>query len=389
MLDLLVVGAGPAGRALTHRATRAGLSATLIDPAPQRPWTATYGAWVDDLPVWLPRGCVAAVGRGVVYTPARREVGRDYAILDTAALQETLSGGGAVGVDGVDVIADAAHEVGDTWVTLADGRRLEARVVIDARGNPRPHVADPSMRPSQTAYGVVVRRRSSDPDVGDMVIMDWRGDTGTFCYRVALDDDRVLLEETCLAGHPATTRDVLTERLITRLGTLDPGYSAVGQPISTEWVDFPLLPEAAGWRVRPGEPLRYGARGGMMNPASGYSVAESLRWADIVVDAIRAGEDPRDALWPWQARAVFRLRSAGLRALLTFDDDQLTQFFDMFFTLPDDAVRAYLSGRDDVRGIVTSMSGVFARVDRRMRRRLVRGVAGNVVSDLLGGLRRG
>ena len=48
----------------------------------------------------------------------------------------------------------------------------------------------------------------------------------------------------------------------------------------------------------------------------------------------------------------------------------------MFGTLPDDAVRAYLSGRDDVRGIVTAMSGVFARVDRRMRRRLVRGVAG-------------
>ena len=53
MTDLLVVGAGPAGRALAHRACVAGLAVTVVDPAPDQEWTATFGLFGDDLPLWI------------------------------------------------------------------------------------------------------------------------------------------------------------------------------------------------------------------------------------------------------------------------------------------------------------------------------------------------
>ena len=53
-MDVLVVGAGPAGMALAAQCARRGLRTGLVDPAPQRPWTATYGMWADELPAGLP-----------------------------------------------------------------------------------------------------------------------------------------------------------------------------------------------------------------------------------------------------------------------------------------------------------------------------------------------
>ncbi|WP_405416892.1 lycopene cyclase family protein [Pseudonocardia alni] len=48
--DVLVLGGGPAGRALAAACAEAGLRTTLADPAPERAWTATYCAWPEELP---------------------------------------------------------------------------------------------------------------------------------------------------------------------------------------------------------------------------------------------------------------------------------------------------------------------------------------------------
>src|SRR3546814_10798569 len=60
-------------------------------------------------------------------------------------------------------------------------------------------------------YGIVVERDRAEPilEGADAWFMDWRTDNGarhgeapSFLYAVALDDDRILLEETCLVGRP-------------------------------------------------------------------------------------------------------------------------------------------------------------------------------------------
>ena len=76
--DVLVVGGGPVGRALAAECATGGLATTLVDPTPHAPWRATYGAWLDELPVDLPplaataRGRVVARTSDVLYRTLRR-----------------------------------------------------------------------------------------------------------------------------------------------------------------------------------------------------------------------------------------------------------------------------------------------------------------------------
>ena len=43
--DVVVAGAGPAGRALAAELAARGLDVALVSPSPLRPWTATLSEW--------------------------------------------------------------------------------------------------------------------------------------------------------------------------------------------------------------------------------------------------------------------------------------------------------------------------------------------------------
>ncbi len=356
MTRLLVVGAGPAGRALAHRALAHGLEVTLVDPDPHRAWTATYGMFTDDLPDWLPRTVIACgAPEFVVYTPVRRVLARGYAVLDGPALQRALD------VSGADLETGFVAGLTADSVLLSDGRRLTADAVVDARGNT---AADPAV-PRQRAHGSFHPAPAGPPE---MVLMDWsRAPAGdpSFSYRVDLGDGRRLVEETCLAGNPATGLPELARRNTERAP--DPGRWA------PEEVDFPLYRRAAPWRERGATAA--GAAGGLMHPATGYSLAESLRSADVLAAGLAAGRDPRAVLWTPAARWTHRLRMLGLAVLLGFDGPALTVFFDVFFALPISRQRAYLTGRDDLRGTAAAMWAVFRGLGWRLRLRLLRTTA--------------
>lgn len=356
--DLVVCGAGPAGRALAHRALTLGQSVTIIDPRPEYRWTATYAAWADELPEWVPSHTFAAVvERPAVWTTRRTELDRAYVVFDTAALQDSLDPTGATIITDrvVDIVAPArsgVHALDMPSVRLASGSILPGGRVIDARGIPR----SPE-RAEQTAYGVVIdRERWAEPET---LFMDWRSDNGappdeprSFLYAVPLSDTTILLEETCLAGRPALDTQLLRDRLLHRLRSR--GVTLTGTE-RIERVRFPV----EGGRPRPGY---FGAAGALTHPATGYSIAAALRTADRVA----AG----DSIWPPAARAVNRLRQTGLRALLALPPQDLPIFFDAFFALPIARQRAYLSGRDDLPGTAAAMSALFAALPWRLRRRL-------------------
>ena len=86
--DLAVVGLGPAGRALAHRATAAGLDVVAVDPHPDRRWTPTYAAWCDELPGWLDGHAVAAarVEQPRVWTTREHVLARPYCVLENLSL---------------------------------------------------------------------------------------------------------------------------------------------------------------------------------------------------------------------------------------------------------------------------------------------------------------
>ena len=378
-MDVLVVGGGPAGLALAGACGRLGLATGLVDPAPERPWTATYGMWSRELPRELPTSVVAARAAGRVIALTEHQLGWEYAVLDVPALQSHLTDG----LTGVRIFTGrAVGSPGVGVVDLADGSSLRAAVVIDAGGGARPLHDDPTRNgpAAQTAYGLVIDEEAAAPLIagGDALFMDWRpdhGETGwpTFLYVVPLGGGEVLVEETSLARRPALPLPTLRRRLharLTRHGVVPPNDAR------SEKVSFRVDHS----RHRAAGVLGFGAAAPLIHPATGFSLASSLRLAPRVAAALAAhlpGE-PAKALaaaqktvWPLDARAVHRIRRIGLESLLRMPPADVPGFFEQFFALPESHRWTYLTARDDVRGIVAAMNSLFRASDNPLRRHLV------------------
>ncbi len=357
-----ILGLGPAGRAIASACAAVGLAVTAVDPHPWAPWRATYGGWVDELPDAAPRA--ATVARPTAWTSERQEIPRAYSVLDTVALQQSLD------LSGVRVVTGTANGT-------VDGDLAGARIIIDARG------ASASGRTQQTAYGVVIDRARADSVLdGDAALfMDWRTDHGagpdvppSFLYAVPVGGNRVLLEETSLARRPGLGFDVLAQRLTTRLAGR--GLQLGGdEPV--ERVRFALdtpLP-AREWAGLTPPVVRFGAAAPLIHPASGYSVAATLRLAPQVAAIIASGgtaADVQHLIWSPRARAVHALRLRGLRAVCALSPAEVSEFFAAFFALPVALQRTYLSGREDLAGTAAAMGALFPRLASPTRRRLVR-----------------
>lgn len=367
---LAVVGAGPAGRSLAHRAAAAGIDVVLVDRDPDRVWRSTYATWTDELPRWVdPTAVSHQVDSVAVYSPGHHTLHRGYTVLDTQTLQSSL------GLDGVRVVAGTAMTADAQSVSVSTGTTVRAKVVVDARGSIS------TTGPAQTAYGVFVPAASATPILGDdpAVLMDWRPFDGSdrqprvpsFLYTVPVSPNLTLVEETCLVGHPALSVGTLRERLRTRMNGSGHAIDVDGDDI--ERVHFAVT--GGGGRPWTSRPMTFGAAGGLMHPATGYSVATSMRCADDVVAAIERDDNPGSALWTARARLVHTLRRRGLNALLGLDAETTVEFFDAFFALPADRQRAYLSGRDDPRGVMAAMLTMMRVADPGVGIAVARGAA--------------
>lgn len=384
--DVLVVGGGPAGWAVAGACADRGCRVVLVDPRPERAWRQTYGSWVHELPPDLPSTVIAASGRGTAIARREHRLADRYAVLDTAALQRHLRH--------PDVAVLAARVVGHDGgcVRLADGRSLGAGAVVDATGAAQ--VLSRRRRTGraaeQTAVGVVV------PDAvaarvtgGRLVFMDWRPRHGrpgwpTFLYAVPVGGGRTLLEETSLVRRPGLPVPELRTRLRARLraggvDVPDGPEEIVRFPVDTPPHDSP-----------PGV-LAVGAAAPVTHPATGFSVATSLRQAPAVADALAAAPAAAPAGAPAAApthggvdaaRGVVRspaaalvhaMRGRGLDVLLRMPPAEVPAFFEAFFALPDRHRRAYLDARDDVGASLSAMLAVFGRLPPRLRVHLVTG----------------
>ena len=365
---MVVSGSGPAGWALAAQCAGRGLHTALIAPHPRRPWRPTYGAWLDEL-AYLPDGVIAAVpGSMRVTTTGRQPISRRYAILDNARLLNEFASAEVDVITGQ--VTGVRHGPRGCTVFLADDRRIAAAVAVDATGTRRALTAGPPRGPrvEQTALGVIVSTAVAEPVLGPdrAVLMDWRPLSGlaepTFLYAVPLGGDRVLLEETSLARRPGLGFGALRTALHTRLHAA--GISTT-EALGEERVRIPMNLPMPGPRART---LSFGAAAAMVHPATGYSVGTALRLAPVVAEALAATlpagppaavSAARRVLWPPDARAVHLLRRQGLAALLSLSPEQIRTFFALFFALPEEHQRAYLSGREDLAGTARAMAALF------------------------------
>ncbi|SFN62837.1 lycopene cyclase (CrtL-type) [Pseudonocardia ammonioxydans] len=395
-VDVLVVGGGPAGRALAGACAGRGLRTALADPAPERPWSATYCAWPEELPDDLPGSAVAARPLARAVLPGAggdRDLG-PYAVLHTAGLRAHLDSRlGAVTVltgrvESDDVVAAGGRYRVRLRRTGTAGAPADttAGLVVDATGAPSRLRPATGVRAEQTAYGVVVAEATAAAVVGpgEAVFMDWRPpaeagragwtDWPTFLYAVPYGDGTVLLEETSLARRPGLPLPELRERLAARLAALGVEIPA---DAPAERVRFPVDTPRG-----PRHPVPFGAATPLVHPATGFSVAPALRLAPQLAAAL-ARHLPGDAagasaaadrlLWSPSARAVHRLRRHGLRTVLDLPAALVPGFFDAFFA--GHSGRAFLTGRDDLPGTLAGMSGVFRAATPRIKAHMLRSAA--------------
>jgi lycopene beta-cyclase len=353
--DVAIVGDGPAGLALAAATRAAGLDVVVVGAG--RPWTATYGTWRDDV-ADLPATCFEHVLATIaVHGHRRHDIARSYAIIDNGALRDRLA-------TGIEVRSTPAQRIRHmAWGSrvLTTDRDVDARIVVDARGRTTPATA------AQTAYGVV---RAAPPPDGSMLMDLRRAGSGqpTFGYVVPVVDGW-LVEETVLAARPAVPPGSLAARLVARIGVLGDGR-----------VELVTIPMGGRLPRREGPVPLFGAAAGYAHPATGFSVAASLRAAPRVAAALatvcRGPDRPApgpvwDAVWPRSLRRTRRLHDYGLQVLLGLDQDELATFFDTFFELPVDVWAPYLRIDATPREVSRTMTTLLRRLPRGLQRRLL------------------
>ncbi|MEV6337325.1 lycopene cyclase family protein [Nocardia vinacea] len=339
--DLCVVGLGPTGRGLAHRAMRAGFRVAAVDPRPERLWPPTFSCWIDELPEWLPPSAIAArIPKPTVWTKAEHRIDRPYCVLSKTGLRDALP------LDDASVVAGRATRVEAHEVELTDGTTLRAATVFDTRGLPTL-----GQRRAASAHGIFVDAETAAPMVteGEGLLLDWRPENGagpdeppSFLYAVPLGDGTVIFEETSLGLRGGMPQHELRRRTLNRLAAH--GIRLTGAE-PTEAAHYPL--DQPPPKKGTAQAIPFGSRGGMMHPCTGYSVADSLALVDTAVAALRQGSDPIAELWPWQARLVYWMRVRGLWGMGRLTTEQSISMFDAFFSASPRGQRALLSAHDD------------------------------------------
>lgn len=378
-----MIGDGPAGRSLGAACVLAGLDTVVVGR--DAPWTSTYAVWADEVPAHV--GSFAATMTVDAVGHRRTTLSRTYAVLDNRSFRASIDV--APHVTAHVGAVDHLHDVSVVRCSGSDSD-LSCRIVIDARGT-RSEIGVPV----QTAYGLVLRERPKTLEGDGGLLMDWRQPVGatlaggrsrgmgeidhpTFLYVVQLGNGRWLVEETSLAHHRPIRSEVLRARLASRLGA-DLTESALA-------VEHVAIPLRSGRPLANGQTVLFGAAAGYVHPATGYSVAASLRAAERVADSIATSlpvPDPlersaavRAAVWPSDHVRARALHDYGLAALLRLKASDVQTFFDAFFALPVDQWSAYLRVDTDGRDVARAMTKVFTTSPWRLRLRLASGNPG-------------
>ncbi|CAI9759066.1 unnamed protein product [Fraxinus pennsylvanica] len=405
ILDLVVIGCGPAGLALAAESAKLGLNVGLIGP--DLPFTNNYGVWEDEFKDLGLERCIEHVWRDtIVYLDDDDPIfiGRAYGRVSRHLLHEELLK--RCVESGVSYLSTKVENI----VEASGGHRLvecEGDIVIPCRlatvasgaasgkllqyevGGPRVSV--------QTAYGVEVEVENNPYDLNLMVFMDYRdcikrevqgleAQYPTFLYAMPMSPTRVFFEETCLASKDAMPFELLRDKLMTRLETM--GVRII-KTYEEEWSYIPVggsLPSTEQ------KNLAFGAAASMVHPATGYSVVRSLseapKYASAIANILKQHHDKNmlitagitenisiqawNTLWPQERKRQRAFFLFGLALILQLDTEGIRTFFHTFFRLPTWMSQGFLGSTLSSADLVLFAFYMFVIAPNDLRKSLIK-----------------
>ncbi|WP_146618198.1 lycopene cyclase family protein [Lujinxingia litoralis] len=395
---IIVVGAGPAGLWLSTLLARRGLAVVVVDPDPLAPWPNTYGIWSDALQhLELPVPAEATFKAAAIHLPGRdaQRLPRAYTRVDPRAFKTLLidqltAHGGTLHTGRASTASPGRDAHTAAWLTLESGESLAASALIDATGQGllRQSGSAPTAPGYQSALGWLARFERDPLQGQPLTLMDFRPppvddarDIPTFLYGMHLGDDLYFVEETALVTRQPLTYDALEARLRARLAAR---HALPTRVLEVERCLIPMgtaLPPPP--RADQAPIIAFGAAAGFVHPATGYSLARSLReaapLADLLQNALSA-ERPahttalqaRALLWSARDRRARALYTLGQESVMAMDLDTIAHFFESFFLLPDEDWHAYMAATLTPAEVAALMWKLFGKSPNSLRLHLAR-----------------
>ncbi|BAK67847.1 putative lycopene beta cyclase [Sphingobium sp. SYK-6] len=320
-VDLAIVGAGLAGGliALALRARRPDLRTVLIEEARYSGGNQLWSCFAHDVPAesrWLIEPLIVHGwgGHEVRFPGQQRRIDSGYATLTSERLGIRLHRAMPEG----DLLFDqAATALAPHVVTLADGRTIEARGVIDARGPGDMSALALGYQKFVGASWVCDRPHGlSEPIIMDATVPQHDG--YRFIYTLPLSPTELFIEDTYYADDPGLDEPVLSARIseYARAQGWDGearGHSETG-----------VLPVCMGgdferyWDAQAPGVAKAGLRGGFFHALTGYSLPDAVRTAlaiaamdDLSGPALHAALRAR-ARAHWRGQGFYRMLSTLL-----------------------------------------------------------------------------
>lgn len=237
--------------------------------------------------------------------------------------------------------------LGSDWVSLADGRRLTADLVIDGRG---PTASHDLILGYQKFLGQTVRL-AADHGLDAPIIMDAtvdQTDGYRFIYVLPWDARTLLIEDTRYTDNPDFARDDL------RIGVSDYARAqgwAVEAVLEEEDGVLPVALDgniAAHWRRAEGHILS-GLRAALFHPTTGYSFPDATALADAicgltVIDGPSVERLIRErSIQLWRDRAFFRLLNRML--FRAAPPAERYRVLERFYGLPEALIARFYAAR--------------------------------------------
>jgi lycopene beta-cyclase len=282
--DVAIVGAGLAGGliALALRARHPTLDVRLIDAAPviggNHMWSF-FGSDVAAADRWIvaPLVCHAWTGYDIAFPTHSRTIDASYHSIESERLDAVVRRElpGTALMLGRRVLATSA-----TAVVLADGDRVEATGVVDARGAGDLSTIECGWQKFVGREFPVPGHGKARPTIMDATVAQIDG--YRFVYTLPVAHDRLFVEDTYYSDSPDLDREAIVARLH--------DYAAaqgwvVGQATREE---SGVLPVALGgdfdayWRSGGARVAKAGMRAGLFHPTTGYSLPDAVRMAAML-----------------------------------------------------------------------------------------------------------